>query len=397
MSRYNSWLNTATTIVKLYKGDQPLAGYLKTFFASNKKYGSNDRRQISQLCYCYYRLGKLTHDTTIAVEELILAGLLLCTTGKDKLLEELRPQWLSFADNGIEDKLRMLNQWFEEQQSSFSEAAVFPWEDRLSNPIDYPSFCHSFFIQPEVFIRIRPGHASQVRQKLQKAGIYFNETDKTDCLSFTNATKIEEALVLNKEAVIQDYNSQNVFSVVPEIEPRKINAWDCCAASGGKSILATDTLGKLDLTVSDIRPSILSNLRKRLATAGISLLQSLQLDLTMLPALSALTCSPFDLVICDVPCSGSGTWSRTPEQLTFFSEEQIDQFHSLQKTIAVNAASQLNTGGYFLYITCSVFKMENERVVEHLTKNTSLQLIEMKVLEGYTKKADTMFAALLKK
>ena len=31
----------------------------------------------------------------------------------------------------------------------------------------------------------------------------------------------------------------------------------------------------------------------------------------------------FDLIICDAPCSGSGTWSRTPEQLCFFTEEKI--------------------------------------------------------------------------
>jgi 16S rRNA (cytosine967-C5)-methyltransferase len=47
-----------------------------------------------------------------------------------------------------------------------------------------------------------------------------------------------------------------------------------------------------------------------------------------------------------------------------------------------------------LYITCSVFKKENEEVVEYLKQNTSLQLKAMQYYKGYDKKADTLFAAL---
>jgi 16S rRNA (cytosine967-C5)-methyltransferase len=50
-----------------------------------------------------------------------------------------------------------------------------------------------------------------------------------------------------------------------------------------------------------------------------------------------------------------------------------------------------------VYITCSVFEKENEEVVEFIEKNTSLQLMEMEYLEGYDKKADTLFTALFKR
>ena len=63
----------------------------------------------------------------------------------------------------------------------------------------------------------------------------------------------------------------------------------------------------------------------------------------------------------------------------------------------MNAAAQLKNGGYFVYITCSVFEKENEEVVEFIEKNTSLQLMEMEYLEGYDKKADTLFTALFKR
>ena len=67
---------------------------------------------------------------------------------------------------------------------------------------------------------------------------------------------------------------------------------------------------------------------------------------------------------------------------------------NLQKKIVANTAKAVRKGGYFLYMTCSVFKKENEEVVEFLQSNTSLQLQEMQYLKGYDKKADTLFTAL---
>jgi 16S rRNA (cytosine967-C5)-methyltransferase len=57
----------------------------------------------------------------------------------------------------------------------------------------------------------------------------------------------------------------------------------------------------------------------------------------------------------------------------------------------------LKPGGSLLYITCSVFKKENEEMVEYINEKFHLQLVKMELLRGYELKADTMFAALLKK
>ncbi|WP_315817441.1 hypothetical protein [Paraflavitalea speifideaquila] len=92
----------------------------------------------------------------------------------------------------------------------------------------------------------------------------------TNCIALANASKVDELIQLNKEAVIQDYSSQRVGELLKvEGWPRPgIPVWDCCAASGGKSILACDILGKIDLIVSDIRESIIVNLKSALPKQG---------------------------------------------------------------------------------------------------------------------------------
>jgi 16S rRNA (cytosine967-C5)-methyltransferase len=102
----------------------------------------------------------------------------------------------------------------------------------------------------------------------------------------------------------------------------------------------------------------------------------------------------YDLVICDAPCSGSGTWGRTPEQLFFFSIDKLNHYSSLQKKIVSNAVKGLKKGSCLLYITCSVFIAENEEVVNFIQKQFALQLVNQQYYVGYDKKADTLFAAL---
>jgi 16S rRNA (cytosine967-C5)-methyltransferase len=159
--------------------------------------------------------------------------------------------------------------------------------------------------------------------------------------------------------------------------------------------MAKDVLGEIDLTVSDVRESILINLKKRFQEAGIKNYKSFVADLSISSFITHH--SLFDVIIADVPCSGSGTWGRTPEQLSFFQSSSIDTYSSLQKKIISNTVEQLKPNGYFLYITCSVFKKENEDNVAWMQEELKLQLVKQEVIKGYAVKADTMFAALLKK
>lgn len=305
------------------------------------------------------------------------------------LLQELKPIWNKNIQLSMKEKFGLLEIPYQADQ-------LFPFLNAVSDDINKEAFSFSHLKQPDLFIRIRPIHSVMVQEKISKAGIPYSMMNE-DCICLLNGTKIDTILEIDKEVVIQDYSSQQVSELMKMIAGNTslpISIWDCCAASGGKSILAKDVFGNIDLTVSDIRDSILSNLRTRFKIAGITGYKSFVADISKLPP-KALPHS-FDLVIVDAPCSGSGTWGRTPEAMHFFKKESIDTYSQLQKRMVTNIIPQIKKNGWLLYITCSVFRKENEDVVDFIKLQPGIELISQRVFKGYTNKADTMFAALFK-
>lgn len=381
--RHFSYLNTAVRVLDAYQGNEPFAQALKKFFSLDKKYGSRDRKRISHLCYSYFRTGGIAQQ--LAREEAVLLGLFLCADGPDDTLASIKPEWNEKTGLPFQEKIRFAGY-------SFNPSDIFPAVGKLSDDIDAAEFALSHLRQPLLFLRARPGKESLVRRKLVDAGIAFEEiSDAT--LALPNSAPIDSVLELNREAVVQDLSSQAVAGFFPTSFEGPV--WDCCAASGGKSMLLHDHHSGIDLSVSDIRETILVNLRKRFREAGIMGYKSFVADLTV-----PNNTSPgagYGLVMADVPCSGSGTWGRTPEQMYYYEEEKIDRYAALQKRIVDNVVPRIRKGGHLLYITCSVYREENEQAVQYIMQTHSLQKIKAGIIKGYDRRADTMFAAWLRR
>lgn len=381
--RSHSYINSVRSIIDEYDGTMPLAAWLKQFFRTNKKFGSKDRKIISHACYCYHRLGnafaqKPFHDR-------LLIAVYLCSTEPNLILQEQKPEWNERINQSPQEKINDLD-------ANTELTHLFPFKDSISNEINITDFNLSFLIQPDLFLRIRPNRKYAVIKKLDNASIPY-ELLNENAIRLSNSTKIEDILVIDEDVVIQDLNSQKVLDPLHTFIPKdnRFSFWDCCAASGGKSILLHDEYPLAQITVSDVRDSIIVNLRNRFKRAGITNYHHFVADISS-PIYQNK--NKYNLIICDAPCSGSGTWGRTPEQLRFFKAEKINHYQSLQKKIAANAAKSVKPQGYFLYITCSVFTQENEEVVQFIQKETGLQLNSMHYFKGYNQKADTLFAAL---
>lgn len=382
-------LQTALQLVQSYKGEVPFVHYSKAYFSAHKKHGSKDRKNILQLCYAYYRMGQTLGDWP--AERRMLAGLFLCSRAANPLLTALKPEWQDKTVLPLAEKCLLAG--FGEH-----ELQCFKWTTAISEGIDPQAFSTAHLQQPDLFIRIRPGYREKVIKVLEEAWIDYELMGGT-AVRLPNGCAVEELFALNKEVVVQDLSSQRVgrfFQLLPAELTRKqpFRVWDACAASGGKSIMAQDYFAAMDLTVTDKRTSILHNLATRFKTAGISQYRVFPADLSVhKPELPQQ-----NLIITDVPCTGSGTWSRTPEQLVHFNAATITVLAELQFAIVRNALSALAPGGYLLYITCSVFAAENEQQVARLLQSDSrLELIQQQILAGYEQRADSMFAALLRK
>lgn len=273
--------------------------------------------------------------------------------------------------------------------------ATFPFEELLSPALQHKNWSLSFWEQPLFFIRLRPGKERLVYEALTAQQIPFEKVGER-AIRLPATTSLDSWPGLNRDFVVQDLSSQQIADLFLRLPIDAVHTmWDCCAGSGGKSILATDSLAKLSITASDKRKSILKQLKERFTQAGLTDYQMLEIDLTkQLPSSFRDT---FSLIWADVPCSGSGTWSRTPEQLYFFDKGTLTRFKELQRSILQNALQRLRPGGYLLYSTCSVFATENEQQVVWLEDEMGLSCLEQQLFDGSAQHADTLYAALLQK
>jgi 16S rRNA (cytosine967-C5)-methyltransferase len=387
--KFDNLLRYAVRILDAYTNDIPLQGWLKNFFRENPQMGSRDRRQVTEMVYCYFRLGHALKN--ISKEERIIAGLFLSNNKREEILEYLRPEWHGQTEKSLEEKLKVVGTQF----ADFDVLEIFPWKNLLSAGIDHRAYCLSFLERPKLFIRVRPGKEKSVSGKLNKHKIEFQDADPLATLpfkaySFAGATKLDGVFVLNFEAVIQDLNSQRTALFLKKGDNKISEAWDCCSGSGGKSILMMDLNPGCRLTVSDIRESILNNLKKRFSEAAVPLPKFFKADLT---DQNDLPKQMFPFIVADLPCTGSGTWSRSPEALYYFEPDSVSAYRQRQEKILSNITSRLKPNGVLVYITCSVFADENERVSEFLTRPGAMKEAQREMITGYWQAADSMYVS----
>lgn len=368
-----------------YDGVLPLHRFLFAYFKQHKQMGSSDRRWATRYLYSLFRLGNALKDedqlTRLAIADF------LCNQTVSLVTSHYLPQLTEHILLPAVAKIALI----EEAYPAFKLADVFPFKEELSEGIELTGFLQSFFIQPDLFLRIRPETHQFLMELFAKAAVPVREIgDQT--LALPNGTKLEQLVPENKYYQVQDLSSQRTGEF---FRPQAYDYWwDCCAASGGKSLLLHDMEPKIQLLVSDVRENSLHNLDDRFLAAGIKKYQKKVLDLQQNndPDLHDYA---FDGIILDAPCSGSGTWGRTPEMLWHFDTYKVDYFSKLQKNIASNIIKYLKPGKPLIYITCSVFKKENEEVIAYLTDNLPVKLESMQAIKGYHDKADTMFIARL--
>lgn len=168
---------------------------------------------------------------------------------------------------------------------------------------------------------------------------------------------------------LQDASSQAV-TLFANAKPG-MAVLDYCAGGGGKSLALYSAIEGQGLVVAhDIATVRMNDLpvRAARAKARITVAQ---------PGHKALMPGRFDLVFVDAPCSGTGSWRRSPDSKWNLQPLDLDNLERVQSQILTTAAQYVRPGGTITYATCSVLDRENnERFSAFIAENPDFEFLD---------------------
>lgn len=199
-------------------------------------------------------------------------------------------------------------------------------------------------------VNVQRTDLQQARASLAQDGVAAQENPLCPtALSVTEGSrKIRQSTAYVAGLVeLQDAASQAVVAAVPAGE----KVLDYCAGGGGKA-LALAAQPDRAVFAHDHAPERMRDLPARAARAQVTVTQ---VDRNTLRSLA-----PFDVVLCDVPCSGAGSWRRAPQGKWQLTPDRLTELEGIQDRILEDCADLLSAEGTLVYATCSVLRCENE-------------------------------------
>lgn len=367
---------------------QYLAGHFKGF----PQMGSRDRREVGGMVFNYFRVKRLFPNSS--TESMILAAQILCQPGAYTgfvayWAEKLWQTQVENTPTAIFEFLKphgFLPQWDD----------FFPLNEEISPLIDKQAFLAAHLQQPALWIRIKQGREKAVKDEFEKNDIQYSlHPDLHLACRLKTGTKLEGLKSWQNGSIeVQDIASQATAAL---FKPQAGERWlDACAGAGGKSLLLYDLEPGISLFVTDTRDHMLKHLHERFKKAGLRNYSQAVVDQSVNGALAMQKSFPkqFDAVLADVPCSGSGTWSSTPELLDSMSREKLQQYTQKQLAITRQLGNALKKGGRLIYLTCSVYAAENEKLIAQLT---DFKIETQQYFQFNSDGGDVLFGAVLKK
>ena len=318
-------------------------------------------------------------------------------TGRGIILGLLRSQAIAPADmfTGIAHAPQLMS----EDESSHS--ATPTGNDALDCPDwiapqlqaslgdDFAAICHAQQSRAPLFLRVNT--LKTTIQQVAAALADENIATQPHALSPTALQVTENprrvhlsAPYLDGRIELQDAASQAVVDSLPILPDTRV--LDYCAGGGGK-VLAMAARVDAQYFAYDLNFDRMKDLSERADRAGVVVRQ---LESDDLP-----DAAPFDLVLCDVPCSGSGAWRRVPAAKWQIDQERLDELCQIQAGILADAAKLVSDGGVLAYSTCSLLDVENStQISEFLAANPDWECTQQRQftpLDG----ADGFFCAHL--
>lgn len=163
---------------------------------------------------------------------------------------------------------------------------------------------------------------------------------------------------LDDTFTVQSLSSMAISRICAAFKPR--NVLDVCSAPGGKAVYLKQLCPDAHVTACDIHPHRVALIDSYAGRMGVSI-DTMVADGTQ-PDENLI--GKFDLVLCDVPCSGFGVLDNHPDIKVFRTEKDISDIMKVQRAILANACRYVAKGGHLVYSTCTVFEHENGQQIK---------------------------------
>ena len=168
---------------------------------------------------------------------------------------------------------------------------------------------------------------------------------------------------------MQDLGSQLIIDALP-VQPGE-TIIDLCAGGGGKTLALAARLGNAaSIIAADTDKRRLGNLAPRAARAGAAVDHIALLDPGREMRALGNWAGKADHVLVDAPCSGSGTWRRSPEGRWRLDPAELKRLNALQDHVLDIGSYLVRSGGTLAFVTCSVLDSEGpDRITAFLARH----------------------------
>ncbi|WP_299915550.1 RsmB/NOP family class I SAM-dependent RNA methyltransferase [uncultured Roseobacter sp.] len=351
-ARISAAINLVDRILDGELADRALAGWGR----KNRYAGSKDRAAIADLVYDVLRRKRS------------LAALGGGETGRALLLGYVRDAGLApdslfgagpYAPSELTDAERSNGRW---PEANSSESADFPewlWPDiQTSLGERAQQVAEQMRRRAPVHLRINLARLDRdsAIEELSSEGIVA----RSHALSpsavevIEGARKIKNApSYLDGKIELQDASSQAVADMVPLETGEKL--LDFCAGGGGKTLAIASRVEGV-FFAHDVDQRRMKDLPARAARA--------EAIVNLLSGPEVKQKSPYDTILIDAPCTGSGSWRRDPQGKWLLTREKLRRILEIQQEILDQSAALVRSQGHLVYATCSLLECENDHQVD---------------------------------
>ena len=340
---------------------------LDKYFRERRYIGAKDRRFIADSVWQIIRNRlKITERLQGFASPRLFVALNFMSSDLDLLFngEEYAPALLSKEEKKALEKAKDF--------CSFSKETKLECPEWLYQKIANTDLIEALNAQAPLDVRANLTSRESAKARLKKEGLFFAPTPlspiglrSTERINLNNCMTFQDG-----EIEVMDEGSQ-ILALLCKVKPHH-KIVDYCAGAGGKA-LAFGALMQNDgvIYAHDISQERLNRIKKRAE----------RLDILNIKIINDVKDKDYDRFIIDAPCSGTGTWRRSPDAKFRLTEQKLKEICKTQQEILEFGASHTKSGGRLIYMTCSVLAEENEnQVTAFLAAHPEFSPIDHKTL-----------------